>query len=215
MQHAFEMVDVFSPEPYRGNPLAVVVDAEGLSTEDMLRITRWFNLSESAFLLPPSDGQADYRVRIFTLSGELPFAGHPTLGSCHVWLRAGGRPARDNTVVQECGAGPVRLRRTNDGLAFEAPPLVRSGPVDDLLLERMAAVLGVERDAIVDAEWVDNGPGWVAVLLPDAESVLAVEPDVAVHDGDGPLDVGLVGFYPPGSPSAYEVRALFHDERGR
>ncbi len=201
MQRAFEMVDMFSLEPYRGNPLAVVVDAEGLSTEDMLRITCWFNLSESAFLLASSDGQADYRVRIFTLSGELPFAGHPTLGSCHVWLRAGGRPARDDTIVQECGAGPVRLRRTNDGLAFEAPPLVRSGPVDDLLLERLAAVLGVDRGAIVDGQWVDNGPGWVAVLLPDAESVLADEPDV--------------GFYPPGSPSAYEVRALFHDERGR
>jgi PhzF family phenazine biosynthesis protein len=211
----FQQVDVFSPEPLQGNPVAVVVDAEGLTSEQMQRFTRWSNLSEATFLLPPTDPAADYRVRIFTAAGELSFAGHPTLGSCHAWLRAGGRPRDDELVVQECGAGLVPIRRTDGQLAFRAPPLRRSGPVAEADLARIARVLRIDREAIVDSQWVDNGPGWVAAMLASAEAVLAVSPAVpAEHDG-GPLDIGMVGPYPPGSPCAYEVRAVFADDRGR
>ena len=214
MRRRFRQVDVFAHEPLRGNPVAVVLDAEGLSSEQMQQLARWTNLSETTFVLPPTIGEADYRVRIFTLAHELPFAGHPTLGTAHAWLEAGGVPARDGRVVQECGAGLVPLRRS-DGLAFAAPPLVRSGPVDEDHLERIAEVLGVARDEVVDAAWVDNGPGWVGVLLADADAVLAVEPDIGRWRGDGPLDVGLVGPYPQGAEAAVEVRGLFSDEHGR
>src|SRR5687768_11256952 len=177
MRRRFQQVDVFSPDPFLGNPLAVVLDGEGLSTEEMQRFSRWTNLSETTFLLPPTTSEADYRVRIFTLARELPFAGHPTLRSCHAWLTAGGKPRRPDLIVQECGAGLVQVRRSDKGLAFAAPPLLRSGPVDEDLLTQVAAVLGIPRREIVDAQWADNGPGWVAVLLKDAEAVLAVEPD--------------------------------------
>lgn len=213
MRCRFKMIDVFSGQPFAGNPLAVVMDAEGLSTQQMQQVTRWLNLSETAFLLPATTSEADYRVRIFTLSRELPFAGHPTLGSCHAWLEAGGLPRSTDAVVQECGAGLVPIRRDRTGLAFAAPPLLRSGPVDDDLLSELAAVLGVHRDDIVDAQWADNGPGWVVVLLHDAEKVLAVDPDFSRYTG-GSLEVGLVGPYPEGSPVAYELRALFSGERG-
>ena len=220
MRRPFRQVDVFSTEPLCGNPLAVVHQAEGLSAEEMQRFARWTNLSETAFLLAPTDPAADYRVRIFTLARELPFAGHPTLGSCHAWLEAGGDPRRSDLVVQECAAGLVPLRRRHgDGrggasLAFAAPPVVRGGPVDESYLAHVATVLGIGRDEILDAQWVDNGPGWVAVLLADAEAVLAVEPDFARHAGEGSLEIGLVGFHPEGSGCAYEVRAVFGDERG-
>jgi PhzF family phenazine biosynthesis protein len=213
MRRRFQQVDVFAHEPLRGNPVAVVLDAEGLSTEQMQRLARWTNLSETTFVLPPTTDEADYRVRIFTLAHELPFAGHPTLGTCHAWLEAGGTPARADRVVQECGAGLVPLRR-RDGLAFAAPDLVRSGPVDDGLLERITAVLGITRDDVVDAAWVDNGPGWVGVLLADAEAVLGVEPDAGRDPGQGPLDIGVVGLRPEGAETAIEVRALFGDDRG-
>ena len=193
---------MFTTTPYLGNPVAVVLDASGLSDEEMARFARWTNLSETTFVLPPSDGGADYRVRIFTPSLELPFAGHPTLGTCHAWLEGGGTPAQDGTIVQQCGAGLVRVCRTENGLAFAAPPLVRSGPVDEPLVRHLAEVLGIGRDDIVDAEWADNGPGWVAVLLGSAEAVLAVRPGVT------DLDLGVVGPYPPGSPQAFEVRAF-------
>ncbi len=199
----FQQVDVFSDTPYRGNPVAVVLDAAGLDDEAMQRFARWTNLSETTFVLPPRSPEADYRVRIFTPVGELPFAGHPTLGSCHAWLAAGGRPRRAGSPVQECRAGLIRLRRTPMGLAFAAPPLVRSGPVDEALVARIALLLRIEREAIVDAQWVDNGPGWVAVLLADAEAVLAL------HPGFVDLDLGVVGPSPPGSPAAFEVRAFF------
>lgn len=214
VQRRFQQVDVFASGPLTGNPLAVVVDAEGLSTEQMQRFARWTNLSETAFLLPATSPEADYRVRIFTLARELPFAGHPTLGSCHAWLTAGGRPRRDGLVVQECGAGLVPIRRTSDGLAFAAPPLVRGGPVEEAFTDEVAAVLGIERAAIVDTQWVDNGPGWVGVLLEDADAVLALEPDFGVYGGGDSLDIGAVGPCPPGSGCAVEVRALFSDERG-
>jgi PhzF family phenazine biosynthesis protein len=196
-------VDVFTADPYRGNPVAVVLDGAGLSTEDMQRFAHWMNLSETTFVLPPSDAGADYRVRIFTPVAELPFAGHPTLGTCHAWLGAGGTPRQAGTIVQECGAGLVTLRETGNGLAFAAPPLLRDGPVDPEVLGRIAAILGIDRASIIDASWADNGPGWVAVLLASAEEVLAVKPGVT------DLDLGLVGPYPPGSPQAFEVRAFF------
>ena len=203
MTRALHQVDVFTTDPYRGNPVAVVLDGTGLSTGDMQRFAHWMNLSETTFVLPPADAGADYRVRIFTPVAELAFAGHPTLGTCHAWLTTGGTPRQAGTIVQECGAGLVPLRQTGNGLAFAAPPLLKDGPVDSELLGRIASVLGIDRASIVDASWADNGPGWVAVLLPSAAEVLAVKP--AVSD----LDLGLVGPYPPGSPQAFEVRAFF------
>ena len=200
---ALFQVDVFTTEPYRGNPVAVVLDGAGLATEEMQRFAHWMNLSETTFVFPPSDASADYQVRIFTPVAELPFAGHPTLGTCHAWLESGGAPRQTGTVVQECRAGLVPLRQTANGLAFAAPPVLRDGPVAEELLGRITSVLGIDRADIVDASWADNGPGWVAVLLASAEAVLAVKP--ATSD----LDLGLVGPYPPGSPQAFEVRAFF------
>src|SRR4051812_17895825 len=178
MPRAFKQVDVFTREPYRGNPVAVVLDADGLETEHMHRFAHWTNLSETTFLLP-SDA-ADYRVRIFTPVAELPFAGHPTLGTCHAWLAHSG--AAKDTVVQECGAGLVTVRRTAHGLAFAAPPLLREGPVDEPGIQLAADVLRIPREAIVDAAWADNGPGWMAVLLEDAEAVLALRPGYVDFD---------------------------------
>src|SRR5579859_2221074 len=206
MTRPFSQVDVFTSTPYRGNPVAVVLDGGGLSAEQMQRFANWTNLSETTFVLPPGDpgdSGADYRVRIFTPVAELPFAGHPTLGTCHAWLGAGGTPRRPDVIVQECRAGLVTLRRTPDGLAFAAPPVLRNGPVDDELQAHIADVLRIDRSAIVDASWADNGPGWVAVLLESAEAVLAVKP------GETDLDLGVVGPYPTGSPATFEVRAFF------
>jgi PhzF family phenazine biosynthesis protein len=199
----FRQVDVFTTVPYAGNPVAVVLDADGLDDELMQRFARWTNLSETTFVLPPRDPAADYRLRIFTPVTELPFAGHPTLGSCHAWLEAGGTPRDGDVVMQECGAGLVPVRRVPDGLAFAAPPLMRSGAVDEATVARIAAVLRIDRAAIVDSTWADNGPGWVAVLLGSAEEVLALRP------GFVDLDLGVVGPCPPGSPEAFEVRAFF------
>jgi PhzF family phenazine biosynthesis protein len=205
---AFRQVDVFTTTPCLGNPVAVVLEGDGLAEDDMQRFARWTNLSETTFVLPPTADGADYQVRIFTPSRELPFAGHPTLGTCHAWLSAGGTASQDDVVVQQCGAGLVPIRQTADGLAFAAPPLLRTGPVDDPLVEHLAAVLGIDRAAIVDAQWADNGPGWVAVLLGSAEEVLALRPNVT------DLDVGVVGPYPPGSPRAFEVRAFVPKDGG-
>jgi PhzF family phenazine biosynthesis protein len=198
----FRQVDVFTDAPYLGNPVAVVLGAEGLSDAQMQQFANWTNLSETTFVLPPRDAGADYLVRIFTGSRELPFAGHPTLGTCHAWLEAGGRPFDPDAVVQECGAGLITVRRTQAGLAFAAPPLIRSGPVEESVAERVAGGLNIARSDIVDIAWADNGPGWVAVLLASAEAVLAVRP------GALDLDVGVAGPYPDGSPEALEVRAF-------
>ena len=207
----FRQVDVFSEAPLRGNPVAVVHAATGLTTEQMERFTRWTNLSEATFLLPPDDPAADYQVRIFSAAGELPFAGHPTLGSCHAWLEAGGQPHDPARIIQQCPAGLVPLRPIEGRLAFEAPPLRRSGPVDPALQHRLETILGISNTEIIESQWVDNGPGWVAVLLESAAAVLAIEP----RDDGGPhLDIGLVGFHPPGSETTYEVRAVFGDGRG-
>ncbi len=203
MQRQFRQVDVFSEDPFLGNPVAVVHGADDLDDDALARFARWTNLSETTFLLAPADERADYRVRIFTPERELPFAGHPTLGTAHAWLEAGGMPAREGTVVQECGIGLVPLRRSPQGrLAFQAPPLIRSGPVDEPLLAEIAESLRIKRDAIVDAQWVDNGPGWVAVELASAEAVLALSPGVVSRE------IGVLGSYPPGSPAALEVRAF-------
>jgi PhzF family phenazine biosynthesis protein len=202
VQRSFCQVDVFATAPYSGNALAVVLDGAGLADGQMQRFAHWMNLSETTFVLPPSSAGADYQVRIFTPARELPFAGHPTLGTCHAWLSAGGTPQRPDVIVQECAAGLVPVRRTAEGLAFAAPPLLRSGPVAEPLAEHLAAVLGIQRAEIVDVEWADNGPGWVAVLLASADAVLAVRP------GPVDLDVGVAGPYPPGSPAAFEVRAF-------
>lgn len=211
MERRFQLVDVFGERPFTGNPLAVVLDAEGLTAEEMQGIARWFNLSETAFLFPPATRGADYRVRIFTLERELPFAGHPTLGSCHAWLVAGGTPRRADEIVQECGAGLVRVRRREGLLAFAAPPLVRSGPVDAVTAQRVVDWLRVDRGHIADMAWADNGPGWVAILLDSADAVLALDPPRASPD---PIAIGVVGPYPPGSPAAFEVRAFITDHHG-
>ncbi len=200
----FRQVDVFSSEPLRGNPVAVVHDAQGLSDDEMGRFAHWTNLSETTFMLPPTEPAADYRLRIFTPGTELPFAGHPTLGSAHAWLEAGGAPRADGEVVQECGAGLVRIRR-GERLAFAAPPLVRSGPVAEADRAAIVRALAIRDDDVVDLAWVDNGPGWVGVLLRDAEAVLAVEPDVGAF---GTLDIGVVGRHPEGAECAVEVRAF-------
>ena len=205
MNRPFALVDVFGTQAFTGNPLAVVAQAEGLTGKDMQRITRWLNLAETTFLLSPTHPDADYRVRIFCRSHELPFAGHPTLGTCHAWLEAGGSPKRSGTVVQECKAGLVTLRHDADGLAFAAPPLIRGGPPSEEDLAEVAAVLRIDRAAIVDAAWADNGPGWIAVLLDSAAAVLAVEP---AHQHARHINIGIVGAHPPGGDAAFELRAI-------
>jgi PhzF family phenazine biosynthesis protein len=198
----FRQVDVFTDTPYLGNALAVVLGADRLSDDQMRSFARWTNLSETTFVLAPRASGADYRVRIFTPTSELPFAGHPTLGTCHAWLEAGGRPAGADAIVQECDAGLITVRRTEAGLAFAAPPLVRGGPVDEPVAERVARGLGISRSDMVDIQWADNGPGWVAVLLASAEAVLAIRPGLLE------MDIGVAGPYPAGSPEALEVRAF-------
>ena len=212
-------MDVFTAVPYMGNPLAVVSDAEGLTTEEMQRVAAWTNLSETTFLLEPTSertddaNRADYRVRIFTPDRELPFAGHPTLGSCRVWLDQGGKPRRPGVIVQECGAGLVTIRLDNNRLAFAAPPLVRSGPISAEDLAAACALVGIDPNSpdtpVVDAGWVDNGPPWMGILLRSAEEVLSLRPQAANPQD---LFVGVIGPYSPGSGANdcdFEVRAFF------
>jgi len=208
----FSQLDVFASGPFSGNPLACVIDADGLSTEQMQKFTKWANLSESSFLLEPTAPEADYRVRIFTTDQELPFAGHPTIGSCQAWLNAGGQAKTPGRVVQECGVGLVQLRLGGDHVAFAAPPLIRSGEVEESLVVEMAEVLGIPRAEVVGAQWGDNGPGWVILLLSSAEAVLALQRPASTAPN---LDLGVVGLYPQGSGSecAVEIRAFFaHDD---
>jgi PhzF family phenazine biosynthesis protein len=206
-QFTFQQVDVFAAQPLRGNPLAVVVGADALTDTQMAAFANWTNLSETTFLLRPRAAGADYRVRIFTPQRELPFAGHPTLGSCHVWLASGGI-AKGNDLVQECEGGLVRIRRGVGRLAFEAPTLRRDGPLDADLQTRVTNGLRLMPDAIVAASWVDNGPGWLAVLLRSREAVLALRPDYVALAG---LRVGVVGPWNPekdGADAQFEVRAF-------
>jgi PhzF family phenazine biosynthesis protein len=202
MRRPFRQIDVFTHAPYLGNPLAVVLDADGLTSAEMQRFANWTNLSETTFVTEPDNALADYQVRIFTPSQELPFAGHPTIGTCHAWLEAGGSPRTPGTIIQQCGAGLVTVAADDQGVRFAAPPLVRSGPVDEQLAEHVAGILRISRDEIVDLQWADNGPGWIAVLLTSAEAVLAVTP------GPTDLDIGIAGPYPAGAPAAFEVRTF-------
>jgi PhzF family phenazine biosynthesis protein len=200
----FSQVDVFTATPYRGNPVAVVRDAVGLTDEQMAAFARWTNLSETTFLLPATREGADYRLRIFTPGGELPFAGHPTLGSCHAWLAAGGRPRAADTVVQECGIGLVPLRRSpapalpddaaasGGRLAFAAPGLLADEPIDPATLATITRALGLAPRDVVDHRFLDNGPGWRVLLLGSAEKVLTLDPDFT---GLGDLAIGVVGPY--------------------
>ena len=199
----FAQVDVFSRTPYLGNPVAVVLDADGISDEAMAGFARWTNLSETTFVLPPTTPEADYRLRIFTPGGELPFAGHPTLGSAHAWLEAGGTPRNAELIVQECAAGPIDIQHTATGLAFAAPPTVRSGDLDEELVSRIATASHISRDRIISHQWVDNGPGWAAIQLATAEEVLALEPDLSVISD---LMLGVVGASEGGQ--RFEVRAF-------
>ena len=201
----FTQVDVFATSAFTGNPLAVVHDAEGLDDADLAAIARWTNLSETTFLLPPTDPGADYRVRIFTGSGELPFAGHPTLGTCHAWLEAGGRP-RGGVVVQECGVGLVPVRADAGRLAFAAPPLLRSGAVDATTATAVVAALDCDPAEVRDLAWIDNGPGWVGVLLGSSRAVLDLHPDPARMSG---LKVAIAGLAAPDAGHDLEVRAFF------
>ena len=203
--HLFRQVDVFGSVAYDGNPLAVVHDAEDLGGVEMLRFASWTGLSETTFLRPPSHPDADYRVRIFTPQEELPFAGHPTLGSAHAWLEAGGEPQTPGVVVQECSAGLVRIRLDGERLAFAAPPLTRFEPVEEDLVARIAGGLGLQRTEVLAASWLVNGPRWIGVRLASAAQVLAVQADAAALTG---LEIGLVGPHPPGADAAFEVRAL-------
>lgn len=202
------LVDVFGSGAFTGNPVAVVAGKGDLDTETMLRITQWFNLSETTFLLPATDDAADYRVRIFTPDRELPFAGHPTLGTCHAWLELGGKPRNPNRIVQQCAAGLVDIRKVDGRLAFSAPPLIRSGDVDEETAERVASFLRIGRDDIVDITWADNGPGWIAVMLESAEAVLALDPQRSYHER---FEVGVIGPHSAGGAVDYEIRTFFTD----
>jgi len=204
-ERSFAQVDVFTSVSYLGNPVAVVLEGDGLSEADMAAFAAWTNLSETTFVQRPTSDAADYRLRIFTPGGELPFAGHPTLGSAHAWLEAGGAPTAGDAIVQECGIGLVDVQRSDAGLSFRAPELRRTGPVADDHVERIARALGIERDRVVAHQWVDNGPGWAAVRLASADEVLALEPD---HAALRELMVGVVGAYPDGSELSFEVRGF-------
>jgi PhzF family phenazine biosynthesis protein len=201
----FTQVDVFTDQPLKGNPLAVVHGADALSDAQMQAFAHWTNLSETTFLLRPTDPAADYRVRIFTPNGELPFAGHPTLGSCHAWLQAGGAPRVRGMVVQQCGVGLVRIRQTDSGAAFAAPAL-KMEAVDDATLTQVLAALGLSRERVQATQWLQNGPRWLTVQVDSADTVLALEPDhTALKDL---AEVGVVGPYPDGSPCQFELRAF-------
>ena len=209
-QAVFRQVDVFADEAFMGNPLPVVVDADGLSTEQMAAVARWTDLSETTFLLEPTTPKADYRLRIFGPAGEMPFAGYPTLGSCHVWLEAGGKPHAEH-IVQECDAGLIRVHRDSGRLAFAAPPLLRSGDVESQLVERIAAGLGVDIASVQGCQWADNGPGWICVLLGSRQQVLSLEPDFRALSG---LKLGVAAPWDPeadGSEAHFEVRTFVPD----
>lgn len=204
-----DLLDVFASGPLTGNPLAVVRGGEGLDANQMLALTRWLGYSETTFLLAPENPDADYRVRIFYPAGELPFAGHPTLGSAHAWLAAGGVPKQAGLVVQECGVGLVEVRVDGDSLAFKAPPLIRSGPLSPDELANALRVSGADPARVVEAVHVANGPNWQLLLLDSAEAVLAAEPAPKAPAG---TDIGLAG---PGGAADWELRAFFANGLGK
>ena len=204
-QRRFAQVDVFSAAPYLGNPVAVILDAEGLQDSDMRRIARWTNLSETTFVLPPATPGADYRLRIFTPGAELPFAGHPTLGSAHAWLEQGGTPQTPGRLVQECGAGLVEVRRRAGLLSFAAPPTRRSGDIEPEYLAQIVAAFGIDPGQVLAHQWVDNGPGWAVVRLATAREVLDLNPDLSRIPA---AMVGAIGAYPDASEHAFELRTF-------
>ena len=199
----FTLVDVFSAEAFRGNPVAIVHDADGMTDGDMLALARWTQLSETCFLLPPDDPRADYRVRIFSSLREMPFAGHPTLGACHAWLAAGGRP-RGGDVLQSCAVGLVRVRVEGPHRAFAAPPLLRADAVEESLLASILPAFGLRRDELLHARWVDNGAGWLALMLADRARLLELTPDLSGLQG---VPIGLCAPWPDGD-ALFEVRAF-------
>jgi PhzF family phenazine biosynthesis protein len=203
--YRYSTIDVFTAVPMKGNALAVVHGAKALSDAAMQAFANWTALSETTFLLPPTDAAADYRVRIFTPDRELPFAGHPTLGTCHAWLAAGGKPKNRDEIVQQCAVGNVRVRRVGPRLAFAAPPQTRSGPADDATVVSIARSLRVDREKLRAAQWVANGPGWVGVLLGSRDELLALKPDFAALE---PRDIGVVAPLPAGGEAQFEMRAF-------
>jgi PhzF family phenazine biosynthesis protein len=207
-----DLVDVFGATPLKGNPLAVVRGAEELDAAQMLALTQWLGFSETTFLLPPSDAAADYKVRIFYPAGELPFAGHPTLGSCHAWLEAGGRSQREEVVVQECGVGLVEIRRQPDTLAFAAPGFTRIGPLSEGERAEAARISGVADSSIVEAVHLANGPRWRLLRLRSAADVLAAQP---LAEAPARTDIGLAGPVLDGRGADWELRAFFADQHGK
>jgi PhzF family phenazine biosynthesis protein len=196
------IVDVFGRTPGSGNPLAVVDGGDERTTDECLQVARFFGFSETAFLCTPTNDAADYRVRIFTPDRELPFAGHPTLGAAAAWLDFGGTPRDPATLLQECGVGLVEVHATNGELAFAAPPLLDHGPLDEATRAAILGELGLRDDDVVDVATIDNGPGWIGVLLRSAAAVLDVaQPSTRRF-------VGVAGCWPGGGPSALEVRAF-------
>lgn len=206
-----QFVDVFGAQALSGNPLAVVLGAQDMTAVEMQQLTRWLNLSECTFVLPVTDPAADYRVRIFTSEREMPFAGHPTLGTCHAWLAAGHTPQHADRIVQECGVGLVTIQRQAERLAFAAPALIKSGPASAEELLQAQQLLGIRAQDIVEAAWIDNGPGWLGIRLASAEQVLALEP---ARSWPKRIDIGVVGTHPAGTETAIEVRAFFSDQHG-
>lgn len=212
MTMQLDLVDVFGSRPLTGNPLAVVRGAGALNDGQMLRLTQWLGFSETTFLLPPTDPGADYRVRIFYPAGELPFAGHPTLGSAFAWIMAGGEPRKAEVVVQQCGAGLIPVKQQGDLLAFAAPPLVRTGPLSIVERAEAVRVAGVRDDWIVEAVHIANGPKWQLLRVQAAEQVLAAEPAARAPVG---TDVGLAAPAAPGSGVDWELRAFFANQHGQ
>ena len=204
-KYSFQQVDVFTNRPLLGNALAVVHGADNLSDKQMTKFANWTNLSETTFLLNPINDSADYKVRIFTPNNELPFAGHPTLGSCFAWLSNGGIAKSKDVIIQECAIGLIKIRKDGSRLSFEAPELIKSGSVDDLTLKKVAMSLRIGVSDIINHQWVDNGPGWCAVMLKNAQQVLALDPDPQLLKD---FKMGVIGSYPDGSETDFEVRAF-------
>ena len=203
--YPFAQVDVFSATPYLGNPVAVVLDADDVRDETMQRVARWTNLSETTFVLSPTTPAADYRLRIFTPGGELPFAGHPTLGSAHAWLEHGVKPRDARRIVQECGAGLVEVRCGDGTLSFAAPPTRRSGDIEVEYLEQIVTAFGIDHSQVLSHQWVDNGPGWAVLRLASAREVLELEPDLSRIPT---AMVGVIGAHPVGSEHTFEMRTF-------
>ncbi|PHM31210.1 Phenazine biosynthesis protein PhzF family [Xenorhabdus innexi] len=204
MKLLFEQVTVFSDKKLQGNPLAVVTNADNLSDQQMAQFAKWTNLSETTFLLSPLHPDADYRVRIFTPAGELPFAGHPTLGTCYVWQKISGQKNKE-TIIQECKAGLIPIRQVNGRPAFMAPPLVRMGDVADDIFEQILKGLGITSDDVELCQWIDNGPGWLGILLKSVDKLMGIRPDYSQLKD---YELGLCAMYPENSQVRLEVRGL-------